>query len=40
MISALYNAIIYTGEETLTQKAVIIENGIIADIIDQHAIPK
>lgn len=40
MISALYNAIIYTGEETLTQKAVIIENGFIADIVDQHAISK
>ena len=39
MVSALINAIIFTGKEKLKGKVVLIENGRIKDIVDTGSIP-
>jgi len=39
MSTAYYNGTIFTGEEVLTQKAILVKNGYIENIIDESAIP-
>lgn len=39
MLTALINSIIYTGNERLTQKAVLIENETIAEIVNLQDVP-
>lgn len=38
-LTALINAIIYTGKEKLSQKAVLIKDGFITSIVGQHEVP-
>lgn len=40
MITAFLNATIYTGEEKIKGKALVIENAVIKDIVDIESIPK
>lgn len=39
MPTALYNGTIYTGEQILTQKAILVQNGYIDEIVEESAIP-
>lgn len=39
MPTAFYNGTIYTGEQILTQKALLVQNGYIDEIVEESAIP-
>lgn len=39
MLTAFYNGTIYTGEQILTQKAILVQNGYIDEIVEESAIP-
>ena len=39
MQTALHNGTIFTGEQILTNKAILVHDSVIVDIVDESAIP-
>src|ERR1700712_5199644 len=37
--TAYFNGTIFTGEQTLSQKAILVQNGFIEDVVEESMIP-